>query len=132
MKNRFVYFALFALRRYVWPTSSQRSTLLFWLFGVIVLLTACSAAVAQTLPTVTPDAVSVPTYTPTPAVAAAGAANTNIAEIDAHGLDIAERRVIDVYARVAPAVVNITTKTLRRSFFFDVVPEVGAGSGFVL
>ncbi|OUC06337.1 peptidase S1, partial [Litorilinea aerophila] len=44
----------------------------------------------------------------------------------------AERRVIDVYARAAPSVVNITTRVLRRGFFFNVIPEEGAGSGFVL
>lgn len=54
------------------------------------------------------------------------------AAIDAAGLDIAERRVIDVYQRVSPSVVNITTQVLRRSFFFDVIPEEGAGSGFIL
>jgi S1-C subfamily serine protease len=55
-----------------------------------------------------------------------------VALIDAAGLDFAERRVIEVYQRVAPAVVNITTQVLRRSFFFEVIPEEGAGSGFVL
>lgn len=52
--------------------------------------------------------------------------------IDAAGLDFAERRIIDVYKRVAPSVVNITTQVLRRDFFFDIVPEEGSGSGFVL
>jgi S1-C subfamily serine protease len=52
--------------------------------------------------------------------------------IDAAGLDFAEKRVIDVYERVSPAVVNITTQVLRRSFFFEIIPEEGAGSGFVL
>jgi S1-C subfamily serine protease len=33
---------------------------------------------------------------------------------------------------VSPSVVNVTTRVLRRSFFFDVIPEEGAGSGFVL
>jgi len=56
----------------------------------------------------------------------------DIAYIDQAGLDIAERRVVDVYQRVAPSVVSITTQVLRRNFFFEVVPEEGAGSGFVL
>jgi S1-C subfamily serine protease len=51
--------------------------------------------------------------------------------VDAQGLDIAERRVINVYERVAPSVVSITTQVLRRGFFFE-VPEEGAGSGFIL
>ncbi|RLT41208.1 MAG: PDZ domain-containing protein [Chloroflexi bacterium] len=72
-----------------------------------------------------------PTWTPTP-LAPASAAGLAVAQIDAAGLDIAERRVIDVYDRVAPSVVNVTTQVLRRGFFFDIVPEEGAGSGFVL
>jgi S1-C subfamily serine protease len=52
--------------------------------------------------------------------------------IDAAGLDIEERRIVDVYERVSPAVVTVTTRVLRRNFFFDVVPEEGSGSGFVL
>jgi S1-C subfamily serine protease len=52
--------------------------------------------------------------------------------VDAAGLDFFERRVVGVYERVAPSVVSITTRTLRRDFFFNVVPQEGAGSGFVL
>jgi S1-C subfamily serine protease len=52
--------------------------------------------------------------------------------IDAVGLDFAEQRVIDVYKRVSPSVVNVTTRVLRRGFFFEIIPEEGAGSGFVL
>ncbi len=52
--------------------------------------------------------------------------------IDAAGLDFAERRVVEVYNRVAPSVVTITTRVLRRGFFFQVIPEEGSGSGFVL
>ncbi len=43
-----------------------------------------------------------------------------------------ERRIVDVYEHVAPSVVSITTRVLRRNFFFEAVPEEGAGSGFVL
>lgn len=56
----------------------------------------------------------------------------DVAAIDAAGFDIAEQRTIRVYERVAPSVVSITTKVLRRSFFFDVIPEEGSGSGFVI
>ncbi|MFN3335680.1 MAG: S1C family serine protease, partial [Caldilinea sp.] len=48
------------------------------------------------------------------------------------GLDFFERRVVGVYERVSPSVVSITTRALRRDFFFNVVPQEGAGSGFVL
>lgn len=52
--------------------------------------------------------------------------------IDAAGLDFFERRVVGVYETVSPSVVSITTRVLRRDFFFNVVPEEGAGSGFVI
>jgi S1-C subfamily serine protease len=51
--------------------------------------------------------------------------------IDAAGLDFAEKRNIEVYQRVSPSVVNVTTQVLVRNYF-SVVPEEGAGSGFVL
>jgi len=70
----------------------------------------------------------VPTFTPTPALSPQALTTS---EIDAQGLDIAERRIIAVYQRVAPSVVSITTQVLQRGFFFA-VPEEGAGSGFVL
>ena len=40
--------------------------------------------------------------------------------------------MVRVYETVAPSVVSISTRTLRRDFFFNVVPQEGAGSGFVL
>lgn len=45
--------------------------------------------------------------------------------------DIVEERTIDAYARVSPAVVNVTTQMIRQDFFFGVQPEEGSGSGFV-
>ncbi|MBN1991078.1 MAG: trypsin-like peptidase domain-containing protein [Anaerolineae bacterium] len=68
---------------------------------------------------------------PTPPSATTPASNTP-ALIDAAGLDFAEKRVIEVYQRVSPSVVNITTQVLRRDFFFEAIPAEGAGSGFVL
>ncbi|MEM6427756.1 MAG: trypsin-like peptidase domain-containing protein [Deinococcota bacterium] len=62
---------------------------------------------------------------------AASSTLDNAALIDALGRDIAEQRVVDVYERTSPAVVNITTRVLRRDFFHGVIPEEGAGSGFV-
>ena len=52
--------------------------------------------------------------------------------IDELGRDFSERRVMEVYQQVSPAVVNVTTQVLRRGFFFEIIPEEGAGSGFVL
>jgi S1-C subfamily serine protease len=43
-----------------------------------------------------------------------------------------EKNNIQVYEKCSPAVVNITATTLRRDFFFDVVPQRGAGTGVVI
>ncbi|MCY4408949.1 MAG: trypsin-like peptidase domain-containing protein, partial [Caldilineaceae bacterium] len=53
-------------------------------------------------------------------------------DIDERGLDIAERRLVDLYKRVAPAVVTVTTHVQRRGFFAELVPREGFGSGFVI
>ena len=116
---------------------------------VVTLLAGCAATLAQS--DAQPARPVAPTFTPTAAAATPVAvaqapgvepappaaeptgqpAAPPVALVDAQGFDIAERRVMDVYERVAPAVVSISTQVLRRDFFFDVVPEEGAGSGFV-
>jgi S1-C subfamily serine protease len=129
-----------------------RRTSGIWLLVLVVLIAAGGAALLlQPSPALAPVRGVAPTFTPTP-IASATAQAVALAEaiapaqlaaaqtapanqaalIDALGYDIAERRVIDVYERVSPAVVSITTRVLRRDFFFDVVPEEGAGSGFVV
>ncbi|MBW7885307.1 MAG: trypsin-like peptidase domain-containing protein [Caldilineaceae bacterium] len=90
----------------------------------IVPLPSSNRVLLQQLPT--------PTPTPVPLSPPTAAPDASLALIDAAGLDFAERRIIGVYERVAPSVVSITTRVLRRDFFFNVVPEEGAGSGFVL
>ena len=106
-----------------------------WIVGffcAMLILSGC-AQLESFVVVATPTPPPAPTWTPTaaplqPVLVAANEA----ALVDAAGLDIAERRVIDVYDRVAPSVVNVTTQVLRRGFFFDVTPQEGAGSGFVL
>ena len=93
-----------------------------------LLLTGCRGApgIFQPTPTLPPPS---PTPRP-PAPVSLAPGSTPL--IDAAGLDFAERRVVEVYNRVAPSVVTITTRVLRRGFFFQVIPEEGSGSGFVL
>lgn len=43
-----------------------------------------------------------------------------------------ERNNIEVYQKVAPGVVNVSSTVLERDFFFNVVPREGAGSGVVI
>ncbi|PKK90547.1 MAG: peptidase S1 [Candidatus Wallbacteria bacterium HGW-Wallbacteria-1] len=42
-----------------------------------------------------------------------------------------EKNTIEVYTSCAPAVVNITTMTLTRDFFYQITPRQGSGSGFI-
>ncbi len=66
------------------------------------------------------------------AASAQSASPTSPPFVDKSGLDLAEKRVIDVYNAVAPSVVNITTQVLQPSFFYGTVPAEGAGSGFII
>ncbi len=105
--------------------------ILLLLFSLSCSLNLPSLVAPSTPP---PTATLIPTATPTPTPPAVTPENTaNLtALIDEIGRDFAEKRIIEVYERVSPSVVNITTQVLRRNFFFEIVPEEGAGSGFVL
>ncbi|MGQ9630181.1 MAG: S1C family serine protease [bacterium] len=43
-----------------------------------------------------------------------------------------ERLIVEIYERVSPAVVNITSRVITQDFFLGEVPREGAGSGFVI
>src|SRR5512137_1848070 len=43
-----------------------------------------------------------------------------------------ERNNIEIYQKLAPGVVNITSTVLEQDFFFNVVPRQGAGSGSII
>src|SRR5690242_11646802 len=47
------------------------------------------------------------------------------------GLDAEERNNVEVYRRVLPSVVNITSTAVAFDFFYGPVPQQGQGSGFV-
>ncbi len=48
------------------------------------------------------------------------------------GLSPEEQIVITVYKQASPGVVHITSTTLAYDFFFNVVPQQGTGSGFIV
>ena len=79
-------------------------------------------AAAAPAPTPWPTATPLPPAIPTPQRADAGRGDAAAA---------LETRLTDIYRQTAPAVVNITTQILRRDFFWGVIPESGAGSGFL-
>lgn len=93
---------------------------------------------ATAVPTIDPASLALLAPAPTPDPALTQAAFSDASDdanllqlIDAAGLDFAERRNIDVYQRVSPSVVNINTQVMVRTYF-NIVPEEGSGSGFVL
>ncbi|MFQ5802918.1 MAG: S1C family serine protease [Candidatus Methylomirabilales bacterium] len=47
-------------------------------------------------------------------------------------LTAAEEVIIRIYREVSPAVVNITSTAMVYDFFFNVVPQKGSGSGFII
>lgn len=98
-----------------------------WLWGLLaVALLACAPEMLSQLATTPP-----PAATPTPVVIVVTATPTpGLPEVPM-GLEASEQRVITIYSRVSPAVVNITSKILRQSFFWGIYPEEGSGSGFV-
>jgi S1-C subfamily serine protease len=53
---------------------------------------------------------------------------TEVAQI----LDIEDQLLANLYERVSPAVVHITSRVLTMDFFFGPVPQEGTGSGFVI
>ena len=63
----------------------------------------------------------------------AGPAKLDITEAAApQSFDFEEQNNINVYRKVLPAVVNITSKAVAFDFFYGEVPEQGQGSGFLL
>lgn len=89
-----------------------------WACGVLLT----SAAAACTVSPPPQAAVGISPATPEPLLAAPAVEP---------GLDVAERRIIEVYQRVSGAVVNVNSQVLRSNFFYGVYPEEGSGSGFV-
>jgi S1-C subfamily serine protease len=51
---------------------------------------------------------------------------------DSGGLDATEAENVRIYKQAAPAVANVTTRTMEYDFFFNPVPVEGAGSGFLI
>ena len=89
----------------------------------LIALVACDMA-----PKVTPSQQH--TAVPTPAVIVATPAPLPPQIVQSAAAD--EQVVIDIYARVSPAVVHITSRIVVRDFFYGDVPQEGTGSGFVI
>lgn len=123
---------LYQSSRETFRWQNRRLLYLFSPLALVAVVTLACAGFGRATPV--PPTPTTPPPTPTPVMAdvSNGLSNTEIALIDQFGLDIAERRVIDVYRQVSASVVNINTEVLQQTFFFRAVPAEGAGSGFVL
>jgi len=97
---------------------------------IILLMTALLGCSLISLPNVGQQAPT-PTPPPTPTPIVIVVTPTPLPPEMIEAVDVEEQRVISVYQRTSPAVVNITTQVLRHSFFFGLIPEEGSGSGFV-
>src|SRR5262245_52525331 len=47
-------------------------------------------------------------------------------------LDSEEQNNVDLYRKVSPAVVNVTSTAVAFDFFYGAVPQEGQGSGFII
>lgn len=92
--------------------------------GAIGISVVIAAVLGTVLLDLTPS--SRQPRTPPPAFTGAWAA-TPVGELTA-----AEEVIIRVYREVSPAVVNITSTAVVYDFFFNVVPQRGSGSGFII
>jgi S1-C subfamily serine protease len=123
-------YAVVKIRVNMLKKRSVVSMSIVWIICALLLMGGCAG---QDLVTLLNSGAPTPVATPTPIpLPVQVVADPGVAVIDALGRDIAERRTMELYERVAPSVVNITTQVLRRGFFFEPIPEEGAGSGFVI
>lgn len=119
----------------------------------LLLLAAPSCSFGQQPPTTTPAAVQAVTplaadaSTPSPSVTSPSlavpegaaaqveapvATPTRLSEESLAPLDVEETLVTNLYERVGPAVVHVTSHVVQMSFFFGAVPGEGTGSGFII
>ncbi|MGQ9466809.1 MAG: S1C family serine protease [Anaerolineae bacterium] len=101
--------------------SALRFRLLLALLIVLGIGTAC-APPAAVLPTLTPVPTILPTATPAPPV---------LPTVPPEAFNALEAQVEAVYAQAAPAVVNITTRSITYDIFMQPIPQEGTGSGFL-
>ena len=99
---------------------------LLCLFCLSLLLAACGLV---------PGAIPAPAATPTPAPTQTPyiivATPTPLPDAALAPLDIEEELIANLYERVSPSVVHITTRVVTMSFFYGPMPSEGTGSGFV-
>ena len=101
--------------------SVARFRLLLASLMVLGVSVAC-ALPAAVLPTPTPAPTIPPTATPAPPI---------LPPVPPEAFNALEAQVEAVYAQAAPAVVNITTRSIAYDIFMQPIPQEGTGSGFL-
>ena len=101
--------------------SVARFRLLLASLMVLGVFVAC-ALPAAVLPTPTPAPTIPPTATPAPPI---------LPTVPPEAFNALEAQVEAVYAQAAPAVVNITTRSIAYDIFMQPIPQEGTGSGFL-
>lgn len=105
----------------------RRTMVVVWIPLVGVLALAFLALACSTVSTIG-QGNNAPTATPIVIVATP----TSLPPEMFQAADVEEQIVINVYERVSPSVVHITSRTQVFDFFRGPVPREGTGSGFVL
>ncbi len=103
-----------------------QSNLTFSLTGFLLLLALLFVVSCRQRPEPTPE----PQPTPTPIIIVV--TPTALSAAAMAPIDVEEQLVTNLYERVSPAVVHITTRIISMDFFFGPTPREGTGSGFVI
>ncbi len=107
----------------------QKRTLLIL---IILALTALSCQLATAVSTATISATSTPSApAPTAAPMIVVATPTPLGEDALAPADVEEQIITNLYARVGPSVVHITSRVVTMDFFFGPQSSEGTGSGFI-
>ncbi|MFL7837959.1 MAG: S1C family serine protease [Candidatus Promineifilaceae bacterium] len=102
-------------------------------FSWIVLLLPLLFGCARSVPTSEspPSSEALATSMPTPSPIIIVATPTPLGEDVLQPLDVEEQLVTNLYDRVGPSVVHITSRLVTVDFFYGPMPQEGTGSGFV-
>lgn len=105
------------------------------LIGLLALLwlgTGCSLSGVLSQAVVLPSASSPAAVAQATALPTAPPPTMPPSDDDLALVEAADRLVSEIYARVSPAVVHITSRVITLDFFWGPLPSEGTGSGFVI
>jgi len=100
-----------------------------WFILLVPLLWGCSQSPPAAISTAAPQVTATPTPDPSPIVIVA--TPTPLGDDVLAPLDVEEQLVTNLYDRVGPSVVHITSQVVTVDFFYGPMPYEGTGSGFV-